>query len=359
MLRERVGLCLLIVIPLLASAQTRLRKTEAVLFNSHSTHQLPAIYFGNEEQLTGPVAVNDLGQVVVIRQLDSGADQNLVWNTQENSMDTLPTLKGYSLEPNDINNRGEVIGYADRAQWPHLQAFLWSKEGGLIALGTLPHHVASVAFACNENVVVGYSIGKGETTPALWRRTPENTWAIEPLPYKNTQEGIAAAYGISPNGEWIAGADGPEAVVWHFDKGTWKRIAISEDHRGKAKAVNDSGWVIGEWEGSAMRLPTSHAFLWEPEAGVKILPVEDAGELGSQVFSINNFGTVAGYSHGLRGRNKRGFLWSKVGGAQRIQVGGSAINGLFELQGDILLGQSETWVGDENHLFLIRLRGQR
>jgi probable HAF family extracellular repeat protein len=66
--------------------------------------------------------------------------------------------------PTAINNRGEVIGFSDfpgdSDTKPNYHAFLWTKDGGIQDLGTLPGDKRSIAWGINERgEIVGQSSG--------------------------------------------------------------------------------------------------------------------------------------------------------------------------------------------------------
>jgi probable HAF family extracellular repeat protein len=73
-----------------------------------------------------------------------------------------------------INNRGQVVGasslQSDSTPFYKTDGFLWTKERGMVDLGTLPGDVASGALAINDNgEIVGVSIdSSGNPRPVYW-----------------------------------------------------------------------------------------------------------------------------------------------------------------------------------------------
>jgi len=74
--------------------------------------------------------------------------------------------------PFAINNRGDIVGQSDVAGDTANQAFLWTKEKGMQALGTLPDYNASgVAFGINNKgqIVGGLNDASGSGPAVLWQ----------------------------------------------------------------------------------------------------------------------------------------------------------------------------------------------
>lgn len=74
--------------------------------------------------------------------------------------------------PTTINEKGEVIGFANVTPGPdfNAQAFLWTEEDGIQNLGTLEGDVQSQAWGINEHSqVVGLSSGADGATAVLWQ----------------------------------------------------------------------------------------------------------------------------------------------------------------------------------------------
>ena len=129
-------------------------------------------------------AINDNGQVVGI----SGICQNAVgafsakhavlW--QEGQPIDLGNIGGHGWNtPTFINNKGQVVGFANQAGdlvngqlAVAFHAFLWTKERGMVDLGTLPGDALSEALGINEaGQIVGVSYGAGFSHPRafLWQ----------------------------------------------------------------------------------------------------------------------------------------------------------------------------------------------
>jgi probable HAF family extracellular repeat protein len=181
----------------------------------------------------------------------------------------LPTLGGDNGQAVDINNRGEVLGFAENAtpdpgcappQVLHFEPVVWSK-GRIQELPTFPGDPDGVASAINN---------AGEAL----------------LPTGNCAS-------IGPPG-------GHDSVLQHgslIDLGTLGGIPLA------ANDINNKGQVVGTLFAGG---PDIEAFLWQNgvAVGLGTLP----GDVGSVASAISGNGKVTGQSCDANG-NCRGFLW--------------------------------------------------
>jgi probable HAF family extracellular repeat protein len=115
-----------------------------------------------------------------------------------------------------INNRGQVIGasalQSDSTPFYKTDGFLWTKERGMVDLGTLPGDVASGALAINDDgEIVGISIdSSGNPRPVYWHNGAPPVDLNTQIPSDSTMY-LVFAQAINNHGE-IAG--------WGVDKAT-------------------------------------------------------------------------------------------------------------------------------------------
>jgi probable HAF family extracellular repeat protein len=127
-------------------------------------HALPLPAGDTSGAATG---INEQGQVVGISgTCDQAVGRNtakhaLLWNKSGNIIDLGNLGAPFWNTPTNINQRGDVVGFAGAPNDPDgnfLQAFIWTAEGGMQALGFLPGDVHSEAYGINEKrQVVGLS----------------------------------------------------------------------------------------------------------------------------------------------------------------------------------------------------------
>jgi probable HAF family extracellular repeat protein len=174
-------------------------------------------------------AINDKSQVVGI----SGICQNavgalsakhaLLW---ENGIPTaIGNLGGAGWNtPMDINNRGQVVGFSDlpgdeNAANPNFHAFLWTKEGGIQDLKTLPRDAISEALGINERgqvVGLSFTAGFASSRAFIWQDgamrdlntlVPPSPWVlIDAQDINNRGEivGVASNSGTQETGAFLA-----------------------------------------------------------------------------------------------------------------------------------------------------------
>src|SRR5438067_993441 len=67
-----------------------------------------------------------------------------------------PRDGSWEVQAKAINDRGDVVGFADRGRGTHVQAILWKggTRAGAVDLGLLPGYVASEAYGVNDDRLV-------------------------------------------------------------------------------------------------------------------------------------------------------------------------------------------------------------
>jgi probable HAF family extracellular repeat protein len=127
------------------------------------------------DKASAATAINDRGQIVGISgecddAIGSATARNIIlWD--RDTITELPNLGGAEWNtPTAINERGDVAGFSDRPGDVITEAFFWTPEGGLQAMGFLyDDHSLSEAFGLNDRrQVVGLSCG-AECRAFLWQ----------------------------------------------------------------------------------------------------------------------------------------------------------------------------------------------
>jgi probable HAF family extracellular repeat protein len=123
-----------------------------VLWEEGEIQELPAIA-GDTDGVAN--AINDEGQAVGQTGNCTNAFHAMLW--QNGTATDLGTLGGLLLAPLDINNRGQIVGFAFSPDFTTILAFLW-QNGVPTNLGSLPPDVFSLALGINDKgQVVGDS----------------------------------------------------------------------------------------------------------------------------------------------------------------------------------------------------------
>jgi probable HAF family extracellular repeat protein len=174
-------------------------------------HALPQ--FGMDLD-SAAVAINDQGQVVGI----SGTCDNavgaysathaLLW--QDGRVFNLGNIGGHGWNtPDSINQRGEVVGFADvpgdvvdGQLVPNFHAFLWTPEHGMVDLGTLPGDAISEATGINnEGQIVGISFGANFTHPRAFVYQDGKMTPLDSLLVGSPNLSLVATGDINDEGE--------------------------------------------------------------------------------------------------------------------------------------------------------------
>lgn len=136
---------------------------EPPLWKKDSVHELPTIPGDTHGQVD---AINDKGQAAGFTyDCQTGSYHPVLW---QNGKATDITVADLGLEPDDINNRGEVTGTGGDANGEH--AFLW-KNGVATILEMLPDTVESHGNSINDRgQVAGQSCtANGDCTVFVWQ----------------------------------------------------------------------------------------------------------------------------------------------------------------------------------------------
>ena len=120
----------------------------------------------DDRALTGALAINGDGGIVGSLR----TPMSYLW-TLADGVRELETLGDPRTVPSDVNDRGEVVGWAVAAQLGKWRATLWDIEGGIRDLGGLTPSGESAAQAISNR---GWVVGQGKAAdstihPLLWK----------------------------------------------------------------------------------------------------------------------------------------------------------------------------------------------
>lgn len=193
----------------------------------------------------------------------------------------LGTLGGKSSAANDMNNRGDVVGWAATPSGA-VHAFVF-RDGHMIDIGTLGGRNSAATGISDNRAVVGTSgvAGGGPKHGFLWRAnqgSPHNLGT--PLPVHVGDTGAIIGNGVSSIDESIA--------TYRSQHG-WIRLPLLNDDGSFGEDINNSGTAVGtlftEPHGST---PFEYA-----NGVLTALPsVQTASETAA--IAINDHGLIAG-----------------------------------------------------------------
>jgi len=229
--------------------------------------------------------INDRGEAVGMSEtadLDPNGEDVCGFGTQltcvpflwrNSHMSALPTLGGDNGQASAINNRGEVVGFAETANTdptcppaPTISPVLWEK-GKALALPTVGGDLDGVAFGINDQgQAVGYS---GSCIAARHAVMWKNNTAFVLQDRGGTRSNVA--YVINNLGQ-IAGkvrsADGTHyvAALWQPDGTLTTHEPLPGDFDAFATGINNLGQVVGndfDFDSNFNSLFWSHGFIWQ------------------------------------------------------------------------------------------------
>ncbi len=247
-----------------------------------------------------PEDINEKGEVVGRLVTSSGSDAFL-W--RDGVMTILPDLMGGASPlsvATGINNRGDIVGWSFSSEFPGTRGFL-IRGGEITDIGAPPGAPdVEPADINNRGEIIGHLPGHGEF---LRNRFGEFV-ILEPPPESGFLSFILARE-INERGEIVGTVNtdaGPRAAIWR--NGVIEDLGVLEFFEGSIGfAINDGDRVVGQLfftEGGT-------AFLWERGELIRL-----PGSGVTNAFDINNREQVVGGGFGRPSEPERtALLWEK------------------------------------------------
>jgi len=229
---------------------------------------------------------------------------------QDGAMTALPTLGGNNGQAVGVNNRGQVVGYAENStqdpacippQVLDFEAVIWGPKAGQIQqLSPLPGDTVSAASGINDRgQVVGASGLCSNGTPhgVLWQDGSVtdlgNLGGV-----LNTYPAAINSRGFVVGQSDLAGDNTAHAFVWTKEDGMQDIGALPGDSLSLAFGTNDEDQVVGV---SCVDITFSNcrAFLWRDGVMVDVNNLVKPGSTPLYLFfgnDINSRGEIAAYA---------------------------------------------------------------
>jgi probable HAF family extracellular repeat protein len=275
---------------------------------------------------------------------------------------------------NGINNRGSVVGTANKEGNTISRATLWTGGSTPIDLGTLggPNTNSAVAWPVKSNsgLIVGISdtnednplgeafscypfFATGDPTGKIckgFRWEKGNMTALPPFPggynsYATGANNRGQVVGWAENGFHDPSCEAPaqilqfRAVVWEPNGEMQELLPLPGDSTSAATAINDKGQVVGISGRCGVAVggvSAAHAVIWEN--GVPTNIGDFGGHTWNTPTAINNDGVVVGFSlpadkEGTR--FYRAFVWTKEAGIKMLdQIDGDVRSAALGINDD-------------------------
>lgn len=157
-----------------------------------------------------PVAINNKGQILgYYGDANTGSSHAFIW--YKGVMKDLGSLGGDFTLPEDINEKGQIVGGSTTAAGEH-HAFLWER-GIMTDLGTLPGGSHSTAIDINERgQIVGQSDDGIISAAVLWQKN--KVFQLDTLGGSFTSANSINDHGQIAGQGGIEGDQESHAVVW-------------------------------------------------------------------------------------------------------------------------------------------------
>lgn len=211
----------------------------------------------------------------------------------------------------DINDSGQVVGYS-YASTGEMRSVVW--ENGLITADWRLIGTRNYASAINNagQIAANSTPSRGilGRCPSLWQKGNLITKIGE-------CGGSSYVNGINNKGQ-VVGWNDDEPFVWK--DGVTTALSLPGSNAGASQAIdiNDGGQAVGHFnirnpgilqpDGSTISVEsTSHAALWQPKGKIKDLGILPGGKY-SDALSINRFGQVVGWAD-TSDKTKHAVLW--------------------------------------------------
>ncbi|MEV4702852.1 hypothetical protein [Actinoplanes sp. NPDC049316] len=243
-------------------------------------------------------------------------------------------------EATDVNNRGQVVGYSTvgRKSPPvDRRAFLW-QDGRMTALD-LPGTDARADAVNDRGQIAGTYTVQGVNHAFLWWHGVV------------TDLGRGDAAGIDEWGRVVGARPGrqgtPVPCVWY--RGHVTDLPLGPATSGRATAVNDSGWVVGDVMSEGDGEVVESAYLWR---GGTVTDLGRIGVGGSTATGVNDRGQIIGVTGLTNFSDPIPFLWQR-GRMTDLRDRGVAQGGARTIDDHGWLGGSAT-IGGESRAVLYR-----
>lgn len=208
-----------------------------------------------------------------------------------------------------INNFGHVTGWHVAEDGDNYHAFVWTEHTGLVDIGTLGG-ASSQAFDINDR---GQVIGWATTPDAAMRGFiwTQSTGMRDIGPYAVFVPRAINNLGV------IAGSLNGQAAL-RMPEGSFLPLGTLGGPRSIALDINDRSEVVGSSTFAPVPYSATHPFYFSADTG--LIDIHEPGTAGGAATRINNRGQVAGYLAPDVNFQSYVYTWTRDGGT--VNIGG-------------------------------------
>lgn len=244
----------------------------------------------------------------------------------------------------DINDAGQVVGYAQLDNAGNIRAFIWSPDDGYREIGSLngPNGPA-IAMSINATgTVTGLSVGPEGILNGPMGIPMHHAFVWTAESGMKSLGNIADLITIGPVNAagTIIGQRKAGTFFWNASTGIQSLALPPGTTCFRSVDMNDKGQVLGFAGSSGDCFEPASAFIWNVDGTHILIDGCDAdGWCPTSVKAINNRGEVTG------SRNGTAFRWSRSGGFITIPIddaSGQDINDNADVAGAIWKDQKST-----------------
>ena len=256
-----------------------------------------------------------------------------------------------------INDGGEVAGQRNTGL-SHPRAVFWSPRAGAVDLGTLGGLGSQAVGLNNRGMIIGHAQKPGaapwpaQRHPVVWTVSRDGVQILELGPFANGRADDINERGVVV-GSFSAITGPPTGFRWSRQDGVTP-IPPLGGPSSMARGINEAGDIVGTSTVAPPPPFVLHAIAWWRDG-----TITDLGTLGASTtaMSINERREVVGFGEPCPGCPAHGFYWSEATGMIDMGTFGGVSSTAFDIDGHGRVTGTYVTADSVQHAFLWTLAG--